>query len=69
MERLFPQLSNVTEIPDTMRRLIDAGAKGIANGQGFYGYTPEQATEWEQRLIDNVWRVNAADSSGDLSCD
>ncbi len=57
MERLFPKLSGATEVPKVMRDLIDSGAKGMANGKGFYDYTPEEAEQWRKLLIENVWRV------------
>lgn len=57
MERLFPKLSRETEVPKTMRNLIDSGAKGMASGKGFYEYTPEEADRWRKLLIENVWRV------------
>ena len=69
MGRLFPQLSNTAEVPATMHTLVDSGAKGIANGRGFYTYSPEQAAEWEQRLLENVWRLRAASALGGRSCD
>lgn len=58
MERLFPQLSNATEVPEAMKQLVDSGAKGIANGHGFYQYTPEEAQAWESMWVENVWKVN-----------
>lgn len=59
MKRLFPQLSNATEVPATMRELVEHGGKGISNGRGFYTYTPEEAARWERILIENVWKVRA----------
>lgn len=57
MERLFPKLSRSTHVPEAIKRLVDSGAKGIANGHGFYQYTPEEAREWQSRWVENVWRV------------
>ena len=57
MKRLWPQLSTATEVPETMRVIVESGAKGISNGRGFYQYTPEEAERWERVLIENVWRV------------
>jgi 3-hydroxybutyryl-CoA dehydrogenase len=68
MGRLFPQLNNGTEIPATIRALVEGGAKGITNGRGFYSYSPEQARLWQQRLLENVWRVQGCESSGDRTC-
>jgi len=63
MEHLFPNLSRSTEVPQTMRDLIEAGAQGIANGRGFYEYTPEDKPRWERRLTENVWRNQQVSSS------
>ena len=60
MERLFPQLSTSTVVPETMRKLVDSGALGIANGRGFYPYTPEEAARWQAAVEENVWRVREA---------
>jgi len=59
MERLFPELSTATSVPEAMRTLIESGAEGISNGRGFYSYTPDEAERWERRLVENVWRVRA----------
>src|SRR3712207_4796602 len=53
MMRLWPQLSNATEVPAAMREVVESGAKGISNGRGFYPYTPEEAERWERVLIEN----------------
>jgi 3-hydroxybutyryl-CoA dehydrogenase len=56
MRRLFPDLSNATEVPATMQELIDAGHTGSASGQGFYCYAPGEAERWEKLLTEHVWR-------------
>lgn len=61
MTRLFPQLSNAANPPKAMMTLIASGATGLANGRGFYTYTPEEAVAWRQRLIDNIWRIEVED--------
>ncbi|WP_437206911.1 3-hydroxyacyl-CoA dehydrogenase family protein [Planctomicrobium sp. SH664] len=58
MERLFPELSRTQEVPSMMHQLVDDGALGIANGRGFYEYTPQQARAWEHLWTENVWKVN-----------
>jgi 3-hydroxybutyryl-CoA dehydrogenase len=60
MKRLWPKLSCATEVPQALTDLVEAGAKGISNGRGFYHYTPEEAARWERRLIENVWTSRAA---------
>lgn len=73
MKRLFPTLSNSTDVPEAIRKLVENGAQGIRNGRGFYNYSPEEARRWEQRLMDNVWRLrqidDASSKSGDPKCD
>ncbi len=60
MRQLFPTLSNTADVPAAMTKLVESGAKGIANGRGFYEYTPEQVREWERRLRENAWRAGGA---------
>lgn len=57
MQRLFPQLSNATDVPTALREVVESGGNGISNGRGFYQYTPEDVQRWERMLIENVWRV------------
>lgn len=47
---LFPELSSSTTVPTLMDRVVDAGGLGIANGKGFYEYTPEQARHWDEKF-------------------
>lgn len=63
MERLFPQLSTSAEVPETMRGLVEGGALGVANGRGFYTYTPDEAAAWQAALVENVWRVRDMQAS------
>jgi 3-hydroxybutyryl-CoA dehydrogenase len=48
MEELFPTLNNRTDVPRLIRDVVEQGGKGIANGQGFYEYTPEEARLWRE---------------------
>lgn len=45
---LFPNLCNSTEMPKLIDDIVKAGGKGVANGQGFYSYTAEEAKLWEE---------------------
>ena len=65
MKRLWPKLSCATEVPQLMRALVESGAKGISNGRGFYNYTPEEAQQWERRLIENVWKVREMNAAAE----
>ena len=57
IEGVLPSLSNTTELPDTLKRLRDDDARGIANGRGFYEYTEEEAAEWEALFLKHAWNV------------
>ncbi|WP_188503963.1 3-hydroxyacyl-CoA dehydrogenase family protein [Parapedobacter pyrenivorans] len=48
MKDLFPTLSNLTEVPELMKDLMEKGSRGVANEKGFYDYTPEEARMWEE---------------------
>lgn len=52
MKDLFPDLSNTTLPPTSMEALVNAGAKGISNAQGFYPYTKESAEKLEAQFIE-----------------
>ena len=52
MEGLLPQLSNSAEVPELMRKMVDGGARGIANRKGFYKYSKATAERWEQAWVD-----------------
>jgi 3-hydroxybutyryl-CoA dehydrogenase len=51
MKDLLPELSNSPEVPAAMRRVIESGGRGIANGRGFYRYTPLQAERWKKLFL------------------
>jgi 3-hydroxybutyryl-CoA dehydrogenase len=48
MKDLWPTLSNSTEVPTLIDDIVKAGGLGVANGKGFYNYTPEEAKLWEE---------------------
>jgi 3-hydroxybutyryl-CoA dehydrogenase len=48
MKELFPTLSNSTEVPALIDEIVKAGGRGVANGRGFYEYTPEEARLWAE---------------------
>jgi 3-hydroxybutyryl-CoA dehydrogenase len=57
MDRVLPTLSKADEVPPVMRKLAESGARGIANGRGFFAYTPEEAHHWEELYRRHAWRV------------
>jgi len=46
MKDLFPTLCNSTEVPRLIDDVVRSGGRGVANGRGFYEYTPEEARLW-----------------------
>ena len=48
LKDLFPTLSNSTEVPELIDRIVREGGRGVANAKGFYDYTPEEAKLWEE---------------------
>jgi 3-hydroxybutyryl-CoA dehydrogenase len=57
MQRVLPTLSKADDIPDSMRKLAESGARGTANGRGFFQYTPEEARHWDDLYRRHAWRV------------
>lgn len=56
---LFPELSNSTEVPKTLQRLTEAGARGVSNRKGFYKYRGDQAERWEKLFLEFSYRIRA----------
>lgn len=52
MQDLFPELCNAGRAPELITKLVDEGARGVSNAQGFYSYTEDSAREWERRFSD-----------------
>ena len=52
MKELFPTLSNSQEVPKLIDDIVKAGGRGVANGKGFYEYTPEEAKMWEDTFTE-----------------
>jgi len=57
MQNVIASLDNSAEIPDALRQLAADGARGIANGRGFYSYTPKEVRHWEELYRLHAWRV------------
>ncbi|HVN82143.1 MAG TPA: 3-hydroxyacyl-CoA dehydrogenase family protein, partial [Terriglobia bacterium] len=51
MKDLWPELSCETKVPPLMEKLVQSGARGVSNAQGFYSYTPEEAENWEKLFL------------------
>ncbi len=54
---LLPDLSTCTEIPATMKKLMDAGDNGISTGKGFYEYSEKQAKQWEELFTEFNYEI------------
>jgi len=54
---IFPTLCNSTEMPKLIDDIVKAGGKGVANAQGFYSYTPEEAKLWEETFTDFSYEI------------
>ena len=59
MKDLFPTLSNTAEVPKLIDDVVKAGGRGIANGKGFYDYTPEEAKLWEEVFTEFTYDIRA----------
>jgi 3-hydroxybutyryl-CoA dehydrogenase len=57
IEGVLPSLSNATELSERIRALVREDARGIANGRGFYEYTEEEASGWEELYLQHAWTV------------
>lgn len=57
MKDLFPTLSNATEVPRLIGDIVRDGGKGVANGKGFYAYTPEEAKLWEETFVQFSYEI------------
>ena len=59
IQPVFPTLNNGAELPDVMQYLARDGARGVANGRGFYRYRDDEAHRWEELYRKHAWRVAA----------
>ena len=57
MKDLFPVLSNSTEMPSLIDRIVKDGGRGVANGKGFYTYTEEEARQWERTFQEFSYEI------------
>ena len=59
MKDLWPELNCQTDVPPMMEKLVQSGAKGVSNAQGFYSYTPEEARRWEKLFLKFTYEIRA----------
>lgn len=57
MKDLFPTLSNSTTVPKLIDDIVKAGGRGVANGKGFYNYTPEESKLWEETFTEFSFEI------------
>ena len=57
MKDLFPTLSNSTAVPKLIDDIVKDGGRGVANGKGFYNYTPEEAKLWEDTFTEFSFEI------------
>lgn len=57
MKDLFPTLSNSTEVPKLIDEIVKNGGRGVANGKGFYNYTPEESKLWEDTFTEFSFEI------------
>ena len=57
MKDLFPTLNKSTGVPKLIDDIVNAGGRGIANGKGFYNYTPEEAKLWEDVFTEFSYEI------------
>lgn len=57
MKDLFPTLDNSTAVPKLIDDIVKEGGKGVANGKGFYQYTPEEARLWEETFAEFTYEI------------
>jgi 3-hydroxybutyryl-CoA dehydrogenase len=59
MQGVLPTLSNASELPAPIGRLAADGAQGVANGRGFYTYTPEEARRADALFHEHAWKARS----------
>jgi len=59
MKDLLPELCCSKEVPALIRNVVDQGGLGVANAQGFYNYTPQEARRWEKRFLRFSYDIRA----------
>jgi 3-hydroxybutyryl-CoA dehydrogenase len=57
MKDLFPTLTNRTEVPELIDKIVREGGRGVANAHGFYEYTEEEARLWEETFTEFSYEI------------
>jgi len=51
MKHLLPELNASPRVPPLMRKVVEAGGRGISTLRGFYKYSPSQAKRWQKLFV------------------
>ncbi len=57
MTPVLPTLDVDVELPTTMAELAGQEAQGTTNGRGFFEYTAEEATSWNEQFHHHAWAI------------
>lgn len=57
LKDLWPTLSNRTDVPELIDKIVREGGRGTANAHGFYDYTPEEARLWEETFTEFSYEI------------
>jgi 3-hydroxybutyryl-CoA dehydrogenase len=55
---LFPTLNNQQNVPELIKKIAEEGGTGVANGNGFYKYSKEEAEEWTKAFEEFSFDIN-----------
>jgi 3-hydroxybutyryl-CoA dehydrogenase len=58
MKELFPTLSNSKDVPKLIDDIVKNGGRGVANGKGFYQYTPEETKLMEDTYTEFSFEIS-----------
>jgi len=53
-EQIFPSLSNDCTVPESLKRLVQAGMLGVKTRGGWHNYSEREVEEWQQRLTESL---------------
>ena len=58
----LPRLCNDRELPDLLRKRVEAGELGVKARKGFYEWTSESAEAWRKKMADSLLAMATRDS-------
>ncbi len=57
MAQVLPSLNNDTDLPPTMKAMVERDASGVINGDGFYQYSEGEREVWEEKFLEHAWKI------------